>query len=152
MGILQRKQISCFFTDSPKEPISPAEPRSQKKVKQSIKYELAITHRIGSASSNASNPARLPPPPPSYALCTSPSPSSSFPGGEHSSLSLPIDDELQADAAWGGAIAASTSTGIRPTRVATRSDNFRGAKGRTTGRGPEGRFPRRVELFPWVCN
>jgi hypothetical protein len=77
-------------------------------------------HLMGSASSNASSPTR---PPsallflPMYALCTSPSSSSSFPGGAHSSLSFPMDDELHADA--GSGIAASktqagwTSTSIR---------------------------------------
>lgn len=69
---------------------------------------------MGSASSNASNPAR-PPPPPTNALCTSSPSSSSFPGGEHSSLSFPIEDELHAAGiAASRAAARPTSTGIRP--------------------------------------
>lgn len=118
---------------------------------------------MGSASSNASsNPAR-PPPPPMNALCTSPS--SSFPCGGYSSLSLPIDDELHADAGGGGAIAASTSTGIRRAwrgvgrEVARRASRHAhagsvvgGARGDGTGRAtrpPEG--GKKGLRGEWIC-
>lgn len=122
---------------------------------------------MGSDSSNASNPARPPNPPPAaaspvYALCTSPS--SSFPGGEHSSsLSFPIDDELHAVA--GGVVTAtktavwSMSTGIRPIR--SRRPCSRGGIGsprvatRSFGlgeRGDESKFMMSVFIVAFYCS